>query len=110
MLDASAKLPSGILSGNLNQFGDFDECLSVQGTDQHETIKGKYCLANVNIQKVDPTNKKLKVLDDSIHSHRFITNNLSDVSFIQFLLLFFDTYKNIFKKYLICSSARPSNS
>ncbi|CAL7949192.1 unnamed protein product [Xylocopa violacea] len=29
MLDASAKVPSGLLRGNVNQFGDFDECLGV---------------------------------------------------------------------------------
>lgn len=44
MLDATAKLPSGILSGNLNQFGDFDECLSVE--------HAQYCLTELNLDSL----------------------------------------------------------
>ncbi|XP_031333400.1 nose resistant to fluoxetine protein 6-like [Photinus pyralis] len=44
MLDATAKLPSGILSGNVNQFGDYDGCLSV--------VEAQYCLAELNLDSV----------------------------------------------------------
>ncbi|KAK6625956.1 hypothetical protein RUM43_006255 [Polyplax serrata] len=80
MLDASAKLPSGIISGNLNQFGDFDECISVLGGNQGQKIKGKYCLANIHI-KINNENAeepKIQALDDAIHSHRMLTNNIFD--------------------------------
>nr|CAD7256295.1 unnamed protein product [Timema shepardi] len=50
--DSSAKLPSGILRGNTNQFGDFDQCLSVKGSDPStpkDLIRGQYCLASIDI-------------------------------------------------------------
>ena len=45
VFDASAKLPSGILNGNLNQFGDFDQCLNV--ISRNGKFKGQHCLATV---------------------------------------------------------------
>lgn len=45
MFDAQAKLPSGILSGNLNNFGDFDECLASKSPDG--SFGGKFCLASI---------------------------------------------------------------
>lgn len=47
MYDASAKLPSGILNGNIDQFGDFDQCLSGKSKVAH--VNGQYCLANIQI-------------------------------------------------------------
>ena len=58
MLDASAKLPSGILNGNINQFGDFDQCLSVKS--ESDGIRGKYCLASFQLSLP----KKLKHFND----------------------------------------------
>ncbi|XP_054716535.1 nose resistant to fluoxetine protein 6-like [Uloborus diversus] len=45
MLDASAKLPSGILDGSLSDFGEFDECLAVQKLDKKKKVQftGQYC-------------------------------------------------------------------
>ncbi|XP_044732130.1 uncharacterized protein LOC123295001 [Chrysoperla carnea] len=51
--DASAKIPSGLLSGNINQFGDFDECINSHSDDGE--IAGQYCL--VDIQTVEPSSK-----------------------------------------------------
>lgn len=45
--DASAKLPSGILNGNLNQLGDFDMCLSA--APEKNNFRGQYCLARVMV-------------------------------------------------------------
>lgn len=47
VFDASAKLPSGILRGNIHQYGDFDQCLSIATEDKE--LKGKFCLANVQL-------------------------------------------------------------
>lgn len=59
MYDASAKLPSGILQGNVNQYGDFDECLSINAvfknqkskaeSGENSGIQGKYCLVNIDV-------------------------------------------------------------
>lgn len=66
MFDSSAKIPAGILKGNLNQFGDFDQCMSIfakiaNGDDDSETkISGKYCLADIEFEAEIP-NMKLPV-------------------------------------------------
>lgn len=63
VLDSIAKPSSGILEGNLINFGDFDECLSIQyiintnKTQENENlsaeykIQGKYCIASLNFTK-----------------------------------------------------------
>ncbi|CAG2063852.1 unnamed protein product, partial [Timema podura] len=56
MYDSSAKLPSGVLRGNTNQLGDFDQCLSVTGSEPStptEMIRGQYCLASIDISATD---------------------------------------------------------
>lgn len=58
VFDASAKVSPGILSGNVNNFGDFDECLQSRSTNSDTS--GQYCLAYV----------KIDVPDELIHSTR----------------------------------------
>lgn len=41
VFDSSAKIPNGILHGNVVNYGSFDECLSIH--DKHKEIHGKYC-------------------------------------------------------------------
>lgn len=72
MFDATAKPPSGILSGNANQYGDFDECLSID-----EAVRGKYCLASL---QVSLSGEKLDQVDGFIHSGHYIRSNVTDVS------------------------------
>lgn len=43
--DASAKFPTGILSGKSTDFGDFDECLETNTTGLD--FKSQYCLLNI---------------------------------------------------------------
>jgi hypothetical protein len=48
VLDASAKLQSGILVGNLVSMGNFDECIAVTDVQTHlGTFSGKHCLASL---------------------------------------------------------------
>uniref|UniRef100_A0A6G1SEX8 Nose resistant to fluoxetine protein 6 n=1 Tax=Aceria tosichella TaxID=561515 RepID=A0A6G1SEX8_9ACAR len=57
-LDASAKIPSGVMSGLLSDFGDFEQCLSIRSNpliepqDELEEggYSGKYCLVNVKMR------------------------------------------------------------
>ncbi|XP_049865237.1 nose resistant to fluoxetine protein 6-like [Pectinophora gossypiella] len=72
MFDASAKPPSGILSGNANQYGDFDECLSVDGP-----VRGKYCLANLEIDFRG--DEKIETIDKLVHSGHYIRSNATDM-------------------------------
>jgi len=43
--DASAKISSGILNGNVNQYGDFDQCLGAVAKSNN--FQGQYCLAHI---------------------------------------------------------------
>lgn len=64
-IDASAKLPSGIMYGLLSDFGDFDQCMSIRSNpnvpleseDEERAYSGKYCLMNVRLNyhiKLEP--------------------------------------------------------
>ncbi|KAH8347531.1 hypothetical protein KR059_012045, partial [Drosophila kikkawai] len=53
MIDAWGSIPSGLLTGNLYDLGNFDECLSVrEEINQTRTISGKYCFLTVSHGKV----------------------------------------------------------
>ncbi|VVD05421.1 unnamed protein product [Leptidea sinapis] len=42
-IDSSARLPSGLLSLNINEFGDYHQCLSINNTVDGITFLGKHC-------------------------------------------------------------------
>jgi hypothetical protein len=91
VFDSSAKLPAGVLNGNVNQYGDFDQCLDVAAEldpvlyshleDQH--IKGKYCLAQLDLDvgSTATASAVLKEVDDLAHAHRPIVSTVNDVSY-----------------------------
>lgn len=70
VFDATAKIPSGILRGNVNQYGDFDECLSIENA--------QYCLAEINLQPLwkEPYIKFQK----EVHSYFVFREEFEDVS------------------------------
>ncbi|KAL4704138.1 hypothetical protein ACJJTC_003423 [Scirpophaga incertulas] len=70
MFDATAKPPAGVLSGNGNQYGDFDECLSIDGA-----VRGKYCLASLQISLPD----EYAQIDNLLHSGHYIRSNVTDM-------------------------------
>lgn len=92
MYDSSAKIPSGILSGNVNQFGDFDQCLNVN--EQEFGIKGQYCLTFVEMTLPSNANEKLKYIFDMMHSHSAFRSRLEDVSTIVLYFILFDVIMN----------------
>lgn len=49
MFDSWGKLPSGLLSGNMFELGDFDQCL---GIDQSSIFVPQYCVARVSKTKL----------------------------------------------------------
>lgn len=71
MFDATAKVPSGILNGNVNQYGDFDECLSVENA--------QYCLVEIDLQPLwkEPYLK----FQNKAHSYFAFKEEFNDVSF-----------------------------
>ncbi|KAH0564337.1 nose resistant to fluoxetine protein 6-like [Cotesia glomerata] len=80
MYDATAKIPSGLLSGNVNQLGDFDECLSVNSPAEDQLygqITGQYCLVYLQIN-IDKSRPDLTYLHRLTHSHYAFRSNLTD--------------------------------
>lgn len=77
MHDASAKIPSGILNGNINQYGDFDQCLNVIAPN--DEFSGKYCLAHVQLSVSDEI-PQLKRIQKLVQSHDAFVNEIDDVS------------------------------
>ncbi|KAF5288412.1 hypothetical protein FQR65_LT12025 [Abscondita terminalis] len=49
MLDASAKFGSGILDGNTDDYGNFDECISINETINSQNILGRFCIVDINV-------------------------------------------------------------
>lgn len=77
MYDSSAKISSGILNGNVNYFGDFDQCLSINGPDDDFT--GQYCLTH--LQTSVPNNfQRLKYIHSLVQSHSAFISEFDDVS------------------------------
>jgi hypothetical protein len=62
--DSSAKLQSGLVTGNLNSLGNFDECINIRDVqDVTGVLSGKYCLATLkmdNISASDAMGEMLK--------------------------------------------------
>ncbi|CAG4940144.1 unnamed protein product [Colias eurytheme] len=80
MLDATAKIPSGILQGNGIQLGDFDQCLESRARVQLETgsvvkVQGKYCLAVMDVKAEHPT---LEVPVDLLQGRNLIKSRVDD--------------------------------
>ena len=92
VFDSSAKIPSGLLNGNINQYGDFDQCLDLKTELDSQMypnlenyhIAGKYCLAvfDLDIGKFPRRNGIIDEVDDLIHAHRLVISTVNDVSFV----------------------------
>ncbi len=74
--DATAKVPSGILSGNINQYGNFDQCLSVNAPNK--VFQGKYCLAYFQI-KITDDDVLVQNLKREAHKFELCTNEIDEV-------------------------------
>lgn len=77
MYDASAKLPSGILNGNINQLGDFDQCLGVKSGNGK--FQGKHCLATVQLTLSDQE-ARFSALRQLLLSNEPYQSDFEDVS------------------------------
>jgi hypothetical protein len=83
VFDASAKLSSGILSGNVNNYGDVDECLSIneEVSSSSYKIQGKHCA--IRFQTFIKNSKEtpyIAFLHQLTQSFELIKSQLDDVS------------------------------
>lgn len=82
--DSTGKLTSGILNGNINQIGDFDQCLRINvnyadDNNNDNAIRGQYCLAYMQ-PTVHFKSTKLKQIMKLIQSHSAFKSEFNDVS------------------------------
>jgi hypothetical protein len=91
--DSTAKVPSGILNGNVNQFGDFDQCLSVVASNH--SFQGKYCLASLQ-PKLSKPDQILEDYKKLIQSNYALRSEFEDVSFISFATKKISRIRNYF--------------
>lgn len=57
-VDASAKTPPGFIRASMSSFGDFDQCLAIDGTVKHLKMAGKYCAFDLFPVRVDASNDR----------------------------------------------------
>ncbi|XP_008549691.1 O-acyltransferase like protein-like isoform X1 [Microplitis demolitor] len=55
MFDASSKLPSGLIRGNLKDLGMYDQCIAVNVTKNNTIIRGRHCMYTAAITLSDAT-------------------------------------------------------
>lgn len=89
VIDASAKIPSGLLRGNVNQLGDFDQCMEIRTKiklkdDKSVKIRGKYCLANID---VEATIDEMRLPVHLLQGRNMLRSHLDDVSLIGFCFI-----------------------
>lgn len=81
VFDSSAKIPSGLLRGNVNQLGDFDECLGIMAhvklDDKTIKVQGKYCLASIDLY---PARPDMKLPVNMMQARAFVRGSMHDVS------------------------------
>ncbi|XP_055540321.1 uncharacterized protein LOC129727001 [Wyeomyia smithii] len=80
MIDASAKVTSGLLRGNANQLGDYDLCTGIATkinvkADEQVRMRGKYCLAHIDVVAEDDD---LKLPVHLLQGRGFIKSTLND--------------------------------
>jgi hypothetical protein len=66
------------LSGNINQYGNFDQCLSVN--EPGNLFKGKYCLAYFQL-KISDDDVLVRDLKREAHKFELTTNEIDNVIF-----------------------------
>ncbi|XP_063233050.1 nose resistant to fluoxetine protein 6-like isoform X2 [Bacillus rossius redtenbacheri] len=77
MADATAKLPSGLLNGNVNQFGDFDQCLEVH-RGAGAPLTARYCLAYLDVEPAPWASPAVREVDSLLHSHHAVRSRFHD--------------------------------
>lgn len=77
MYDANGQISVGLLSGNVNMYGDFMECLSVEDVNLH--FRGKHCFAELQ-PFVDKSATYLNFLRRLAQSYDLMQSNFDDVS------------------------------
>lgn len=76
MYDASGHFSTGILRGNVNSYGDYEECLSVH--NEKLRINGKHCYIEMQ-PFVNGSAEYLNYLRELVQAFEIIKSKISDV-------------------------------
>lgn len=57
VFDSSSKVPSGILNGNLAEYGAYTQCLNIYENTEYGPIRGRHCSF-----RITPTEKLLRIV------------------------------------------------
>ncbi|CAB4060747.1 unnamed protein product [Lepeophtheirus salmonis] len=102
MMDATAKIPSGIVSGNINNFGDRKACTRIHGNEQGSE-NGRYYLIlftnkksneggptdiSIGLQTLTGFNVKIIIDDYHEHSLEFEGLEIAFTTLLVFILVF----------------------
>ncbi|VVD05419.1 unnamed protein product [Leptidea sinapis] len=80
-VDASGKIPNGIMSGNLIDYGDYHQCLGINNSINGMMIAGKHCTLKIPFLQNDLSLFNISSNDSSITS--FIRSLVSGVNLLQ---------------------------
>lgn len=86
MFDANAKFPSGVLNGNINQFGDFDQCMGV--ASRNSSFKGQYCLVTIQPMSMPENEKHLNVIKKLVLAKESHKSEFEDVRVLTLMKIF----------------------
>lgn len=79
-MDANSRFPTGILSGTISSFGDYDQCLDIKGLVNDTIIRGKYCLLTIRPPRPqDDINYRFKFANDSKYKKSWYENEINDL-------------------------------
>ena len=76
-MDASGKVPEGILSGTLSSLGDYDECLDTKLMDPESEVSrivtGQYCSINIKpfLPPKPPSNSLNRIFNEAADAKGF---------------------------------------
>ncbi|XP_044749794.1 uncharacterized protein LOC123310390 [Coccinella septempunctata] len=73
MIDASAKIGSGLLVGNIHQVGNFDECLDIRVEIDKRMITGQYCSILISPKNSSEVSSEFRAFYDPLHIASYVS-------------------------------------
>jgi len=86
VIDSGAKMPAGLLRGNIKSLGHFDECMAVTSQGKRSFI-GQYCLANINVRASEENMDRMLDAATLGRRYREITLNRTNMAVSKCYLL-----------------------
>ncbi|GFV91177.1 nose resistant to fluoxetine protein 6 [Trichonephila clavipes] len=94
VMDASSKVPEGILFGTFSTFGSYDECIAVKTPEKNSQIQyiGQYC--SVNIQPMLPENDRQFTIHNAFNQYPKLRRVLEEMNIDEETLAYYYILKH----------------